>query len=152
MISIWALLGCILEAQPLHVTRQVSEVVLNLPVEPADVAHLALDVLAQRAQRLKLLTATRVAAWTMIHLLLVRRACEMLIEGVERTELAMAQEAFVGLPVPGELSRKSRDKGWLRVVLGICEHAGGNGDNVLSIVFGGSTIDLLSRNARATGT
>lgn len=82
--------GRVLNAQLLHITRQVSKVVLHLPVEPANVAHLALDVLAQCAQRLKLHAASRIAARAAVHLLLVRRARKVLVERVERAELAMA--------------------------------------------------------------
>lgn len=85
---------------PLHVVCQVLDLPLELAVEPADFAYLALHVLAQGAQRRELLAAPRVGVRAAVLLLLVRWTREMLVQRIERAEMAVAHETFERLPIP----------------------------------------------------
>lgn len=137
-----------LDAQSLHVARQVSKIILHLPIEPADIAHLTLDVLAQRAKRLKLRATSRVAARAAVHLIFVRRAREVLVERVERTGLAVAQEALVHAPVPRALRSPRRNGS--RPALAVRNHGGWIRDDVLSVVLRSDPVNLVARDTRRT--
>ena len=137
-----------LDAQSLHVARQVSKIILHLPIEPADIAHLTLDVLAQRAKRLKLRATSRVAARAAVRLIFVRRVREVLVERVERTGLAVAQEALVHASVPRALRSPRRNGS--RPALAVRNHAGWIRDDVLSVVLRSDPVNLVARDTRRT--
>ena len=76
---------------PLHTTK------LNEP------ASLTLQMIEHRRQSLKLLSAPLIR--TMIDILRMRRALQMLIQTPLRSKLSMTQITFVAIAVPGVTSR-----------------------------------------------
>src|SRR5260370_13159188 len=84
--------------QPIHRVANLSE----LPHSTRPV----LDVLAQPAKRGKLDPAIRL--WASVNFVRVARALQVLVEVREDPKRLVAQEAFVGHPIPRALRRPHR--------------------------------------------
>ena len=105
---------------PLHCNHiKAPRQVVHHVADPSEGPHTtgpALDMLTQPTERHKRSTAIRL--WTLVDLLIVARAPQVLVEPRERFERRIAQEALVRRPIPRATRCPHLRKGWLNDLCG----------------------------------
>lgn len=86
---------------------------------------------------------------TMVQLLLVGRALQVLVQSLQVAKILRAEVARVGLPVPGGLGGPRVDAALRAVCVGVCEQF--LRDKVLGVLGADGVVDFLPRDARGAG-
>lgn len=141
--------GRLSECEPRHSGGQIGEDIAHRVIEPANATLLAFDVLTQGAECPKRLTAARVGSRATIDLVIMRRACKVLVQHGEGCVHLVAKEALVCRPVPGPLRRPGRYRSLqCAIPIGTLNEPRRIRDDIVRVVTRDKAIDLRASEAR----